>query len=79
MIMKRLIVAAALATAFALPAYAQTAVQPQSSQFNLGRNDGQRHSVNPGFDVYQSGQYLGSDPDANIRLQLRRDNERDQY
>jgi len=84
MVMKKLIVAAALATAFALPAYAQTATQPSRAQFNAevqynGRGDAQRHSVNPAYDVYDHGQYVGSDPDPSIRLQLKRDNERDQY
>jgi hypothetical protein len=30
-----------------------------------------RHSSNPAFDVYENGQYIGSDPDPNIRAQLR--------
>ena len=33
----------------------------------------QRHSPNPRFDVYQNGQYVGSDPDALIRHQLQRE------
>ena len=80
--MKKLLAAAALATVFAAPAFAQTATQAPRAQFNndqFGGRDGQRHSVNPAYDVYDHGQYVGSDPDPSIRLQLKRDNERDQY
>jgi hypothetical protein len=37
------------------------------------QTDGRRHSPNPAFDVYLGGRYLGSDPDPNVRLELRRD------
>jgi hypothetical protein len=37
------------------------------------QTDGRRHSSNPANDVYVGGKYLGSDPDPNIRLDLRRD------
>lgn len=33
------------------------------------------HSVNPAYDVYDGGQYVGSDPDPNVRQQLRREHE----
>ena len=34
----------------------------------------QRHSTNPRFDVYQNGEYVGSDPDPMVRFELQRDN-----
>jgi len=34
----------------------------------------QQHSVNPSYDVYKNGQYLGSDPDPNIRALMQRGN-----
>jgi hypothetical protein len=37
------------------------------------QTDGRRHSPNPAFDVYLGGRYLGSDPDPNVRFELRRD------
>jgi hypothetical protein len=46
--------------------------QPSSAQ--QLRSDGQRHSPNPAFDVYDSGgRYIGSDPDIRIRGALQRD------
>jgi opacity protein-like surface antigen len=45
-----------------LESYAQ--VQPRQTQ---------RHSTNPRFDVYQNGQYVGSDPDPMVRFQLQRE------
>jgi opacity protein-like surface antigen len=58
---KMLVAAAVLIAAFASSALAQTAPQPR-----------QQHSVNPSYDVYLNGQYVGSDPDPNILLQLQR-------
>ena len=58
---KMLVAAAVLSTALASHALAQTTLQ-QCEQ----------HSVNPSYDVYVNGQYVGSDPDPNIRLQLQR-------
>jgi len=52
------------AVALATPVLAQTA--PQQNR--------QQHSVNPSYDVYKNGQYLGSDPDPNIRAQMLRGN-----
>jgi hypothetical protein len=63
---KMLIAAAVIGTAIASPALAQTS--RSYSDFDQPR----QHSVNPRYDVYEGGQYLGSDPDPNIRLQLRR-------
>jgi hypothetical protein len=53
---------ATLAIALATPALGQ---QPQHRQ---------QHSVNPSYDVYKNGQYLGSDPDPNIRALIQRGN-----
>ena len=56
---KRLVAAAVIATVIASPALAGRA--PQHRQ----------HSSNPAYDVYVGGQYVGSDPDPNIRAQLK--------
>jgi hypothetical protein len=65
---KMLIAAAVIGTVIASPALAQTA--RSRSDFQQSR---QQHSVNPRYDVYENGTYVGSDPDPNIRLQLRRE------
>jgi len=78
--MKVLIATVALAAVVATAALAQTADRRlpqrnlQSDQSN-GQTIGRPHSVNPAYDVYEGGQYVGSDPDPNVRLQLRRDSE----
>jgi hypothetical protein len=64
--MKMLVAAAVLTTALASSALAQTTQR-------------QQHSVNPGFDVYENGRYVGSDPDPNIRLQLQRQHDSGQW
>jgi len=64
---KMLVAAAVVATAIASPALAQTTKSP--SDFVQSR---QQHSANPSYDVYVNGEYVGSDPDPNIRAQLRR-------
>ena len=58
---KMLVAAAVLSTVLASPALAQTTPQQR-----------EQHSVNPSYDVYLNGQYVGSDPDPNIGLQLQR-------
>jgi hypothetical protein len=58
---RMLVAAAVLSAALASPALAQTTPQQR-----------EQHSVNPSYDVYLNGQYVGSDPDPNIRLQLQR-------
>ena len=60
---KLVVAAATLVVAFAGPALAQTAQQQPRQQ----------HSVNPSYDVYKNGQYLGSDPDPNIRALMQRE------
>jgi Ni/Co efflux regulator RcnB len=76
--MKSLVAAVALAAVVATPALAQTASRraPAQPQYNesYGRTDGQRHSAVPNNDVYESGHYVGSDPDPNVRLEMQRDN-----
>jgi len=49
------VAAAVIATVITSPALAQRA--PQQPE----------HSSNPAYDVYVNGQYVGSDPDPNIR------------
>ena len=79
--MKTLVIAAALAAVTASPALAQTAqrhAMPQQmypSQYDqtVGRTE-QPRSTN-GNTVYENNQYLGADPDPNVRLDLRRDYE----
>jgi hypothetical protein len=58
---RMLVAAAVLSTVLGSPALAQTTPQQR-----------EQHSVNPSYDVYLNGQYVGSDPDPNIRLQLQR-------
>ena len=81
--MKMLIATAALVTLIASPAFAQSVDRQanvrqngqtiQAPQFGRTEN-GQRHSANPANDVYDSArQYLGSDPDALVRLEIQRD------
>jgi hypothetical protein len=80
--MRLLVVTAALAAAIASPALAQSAhrapVQQYQSQYDqpFGRFEGRPQSAPSGNDVYEAGQYLGRDPDPNVRLELRRDFEK---
>jgi hypothetical protein len=78
--MKTIIATAILAALIASPALAQTArrapAQPSAqSEQSYGRVEAQPRTANPANDVYQAGRYLGSDPDPNVRLQLRLDAE----
>ncbi len=80
------IVVLALAAMTASPAIAQQgkrqAADPYWAQQGQWRSnvpgrytDGRVHSSNPAFDVYDSaGVYAGSDPDPNVRYDLRRNN-----
>ncbi len=72
---KTLIAAAALATALASPAVAQTAAQRHhlqafSSQPDESGQIGEPRATKRSYDIYLSGQYVGSNPDPNIRRQL---------
>jgi hypothetical protein len=80
--MKVLIATVALAAVVATPVLAQTAVRRAPTQQGVppydqsnGQSDIRPHSVNPAYDVYDGGHYVGSDPDPNVRQQLRRDYE----
>ena len=75
--MKTIITTVALATLIASPALA---AQKKHSRNNSPEAyaqaqqwQTQRHSTNPRFDVYQNGEYVGSDPDPMIRFQLQRE------
>jgi hypothetical protein len=77
--MKTLVAAVALAALIATPALAQTSqrrAQPQQylsqSDQTVGRIEGQPRSAT-GNAVYENGQYLGADPDPNVRLNLHKD------
>jgi hypothetical protein len=65
MIVCTVVVVAAITSSALAPA-ASAAVYGQSQPSN------HQHSSNPAFDVYVNGEYIGSDPDPNIRAQLRR-------
>jgi len=50
------------------------AYAPESAATRNGRNvRAQALSPNDPYTVYEGGQYVGRDPDPNVRLQLRRD------
>jgi hypothetical protein len=71
---KTLIAAAVLATALASPAMAQIAtrnhLQAFSSQPDESGQIGEPRAIKRSYDIYLSGQYVGSNPDPNIRRQL---------
>jgi hypothetical protein len=82
--MKMLLATAALVTLIASPVLAQSvntkqthvrANSPAVQTMQFGRTEnGQRHSTNPTFDVYDTaGHYVGSDPDPRIRQELLND------
>jgi hypothetical protein len=75
---KTLTAATVLGATLASPAVTQAAaprahVQVVSSQLDdIGQGE-QPRSTKRSYDIYQSGQYVGSNPDPNIRLQLQRE------
>ena len=74
--MKKLVLAAALATLVATPAFAQYQSTYAPRHVGMDRLAGIRAQALPsvGRDtVFVDGQYAGADPDPNVRLQLRRD------
>ena len=80
--MKTFVATVALASIIALPAMAQTrrapAQQMYPSQFDqpyYGRAEGYPRGYAGPNAVYEGNQYLGQDPDPNVRLQLRLDAE----
>jgi len=78
--MKTFVATVALAASIAMPALAQTADRPApGQQLYPSQYDqyGRREVIRP-FNpnaVYDGYQYLGADPDPNVRLQLRLDAE----
>ncbi len=69
--MKRLILIAAAAGLLAAPVLAQTSQQiPMAQRVEAAKKAPKANNSN---DVYCNGQYVGSDPDANVRQQLKRD------
>jgi hypothetical protein len=78
--MKTFVATVALAASIAMPALAQTADRrAPAQQFYPSQYDqyGRREVLRPAnpMAVYDGYQYLGSDPDPNVRLQLRLDAE----
>ena len=76
--MKSTVTIVALAALIASPALAAQKkhsrnVNSQEAYAQAQQWQTQRHSANPRFDVYQNGQYVGSDPDPMIRAQLQRE------
>jgi curli biogenesis system outer membrane secretion channel CsgG len=77
--MKKLIIAAALAAAVTSPALAAVgshsaravnnaaAAQANSEEYLAAT---QPFAHNPSYDVYKNGEYVGSDPDPLVRLQI---------
>ncbi len=69
--MKRLILIAAAAGLLAAPVLAQTSPKkPTAQQVQAAKK---APKAGNGNDVYCGGKYLGSDPDANVRDQIKRD------
>ena len=75
--MKKLVLAAALATLVATPALAQYQQYPTAPHHvRVDRLAGVRAQALPSVGsntVIVDGQYAGADPDPNVRLQLQRD------
>jgi hypothetical protein len=63
--MKKILAAVALSALIASPALAASSRHV--------RNSAPPTMTNPANNVYLDGEYRGSDPDANVRLELRRD------
>ena len=74
--MKKLVLAAALATLVATPALAQSQYSTAPRHVGMDRLAGIRAQALPSVGsntVIVDGQYAGADPDPNVRLQLQRD------
>ena len=77
--MKKLFAVVALAAVVASPALAQTskrvrAENPHALAATAQAVHQPKHGTNPSYDVYsQSGNYVGSDPDPQVRSMLQRD------
>jgi hypothetical protein len=74
---KILVATAALAAAIASSTLAQGAPPidrfGSPSQFDNRDPVGEPRATKRSYDVYHNGQYVGSNPDPNIRLQLQRE------
>jgi hypothetical protein len=77
--MKKLMIAIALTAAAASPAFANgtrshaQSNEPMTAPYASQQGYGAYASSDYGYaGTYASGQYVGTDPDANIRLQLQR-------
>ena len=72
--MKRILTAAGLAVVIASPAFAQStpprATKPPVISSQVGQGWATPRSP---YDVVEDGIYVGTDPDPNVRLELRRD------
>jgi len=79
--MNKLLTTAALVALIASPAFAQEPRHPakqvakQTQTLNAyGRSESRSHSVAPSVDVFSAtGRYVGSDPDARVRMDIQRD------
>ena len=67
------LIAALASPAFAAPKKHSRNANSQEAYAQAQQWQTQRHSTNPRFDVYQNGQYVGSDPDPMIPFQLQRE------
>lgn len=77
---KTLMTAMVLCATFASPGLTQAAmprdrIEALSSQLDEIGQGGQPRSTKRSYAIYQSGQYVGSTPDPNIRLQLQREHD----
>jgi hypothetical protein len=67
------LIAALASPAFAAPKKHSRNANSQEAYAQAQQWQTQRHSTNPRFDVYQNGEYVGSDPDALVRFELQRE------
>ena len=67
------LIAALASPAFAAPKKNSRNANSQEAYAQAQQWQTQRHSTNPRFDVYQNGEYVGSDPDALVRFELQRE------
>jgi hypothetical protein len=66
--MKNLLIATAIATLIALPAFAQSEFDSRTERPAQARDGA------TSLDVYKGNKLIGRDPDPNVRFELRRDN-----
>jgi opacity protein-like surface antigen len=73
--MKTLVATVALAAVIATPALAQTARRAPAQQYQSQYDQGYGRSESQRSGYWENGQNVGTDPDPNVRLQLRMDHE----